>query len=116
MTRLPVEPLVASLHWRGGARGTGAASGSPPWELAKTRSADTGYSKTQPGSLLLLDSRQVAQLLGISRTKTFQMMSLRQLPTVHIGRCVRVPQSALVAWVESQVEGKVGAPCADSGV
>lgn len=65
---------------------------------------------------MLLDSRQVAQLLGISRTKTFQMMSLRQLPTVHIGRCVRVPRSALVAWVESQVEGKVGALCADLGV
>src|SRR5487761_46040 len=105
------EPVVASLHRRGGARGTRAAPGPPPWESPKTRSADTGYSTTQPGSPLLLDSRQVAQLLGISRTKTFQMMSLRQLPTVHIGRCVRVPRSALVAWVESQVEGKVGALC-----
>jgi excisionase family DNA binding protein len=118
MTRVrpPAEPVVASLHRRGGVRGTGAASGSPPWELPKPRSADTGYSRTQPGSPLLLDSRKVAELLGISRTKTFQMMSLRQLPTVHIGRNVRVPQSALVAWVENQVKGGVGAPCADSGV
>jgi excisionase family DNA binding protein len=113
--RPPAEPVVVSLHRRGGVRGTGAASGSPPRELAEARSADAGYSGTQAGSQLLLDSRQVARLLGISRTKTFQMMSLRQLPTVHIGRSVRVPQSALVAWVESQVEGGVGAPCADSG-
>jgi len=53
---------------------------------------------------LLLDSRQVARLLGIGRTKTFQLMSQRQLPTVHIGRCVRVPRSALIGWVESQTE------------
>ncbi len=106
----------ASLARRGRARGTGAASGSPPWGSAKTFPADTDYARTQPGSPLLLDSREVAELLGISRTKTFQMMSLRQLPTVHIGRCVRVPRSALVAWIESQVEGKVGAPCADSEV
>ena len=112
--RLPIEP--ASLARRGGARGTGAASGSPPSELNKTRPADTGHSRALRAFPLLLDSRQVAELLGISRTKTFQMMSHRQLPTIHIGRCVRVPQAELVAWIESQVEAGVGALCADSGV
>ncbi len=82
--RLPVEPITASLHRRGGARGTGAASGSPlgdhsePW---------------------LLDSREVGRLLGISRTKTFQMMAAAELPVIRIGRCVRVSRTDLEMWI-----------------
>ena len=59
----------------------------------------------------LLDSRAVAGLLGIGRTKTFQMMSSGALPTVRIGRCVRVPADALVSWIDQhrtdyEYEGK----------
>jgi excisionase family DNA binding protein len=50
----------------------------------------------------LLDSRQVARLLGISRTKTFQMMATAELPTVRIGRCIRVPREGLLNWVMRQ--------------
>lgn len=50
----------------------------------------------------LLDSRQVARLLGISRTKAFQMMAHGHLPTVHLGRCARVPREALMIWIDSQ--------------
>ncbi len=50
----------------------------------------------------LLDSRGVSRLLGISRTKTFQMMATAELPIVRIGRCVRVPREALLHWVLRQ--------------
>ena len=50
----------------------------------------------------LLDSREVAQLLAIGRTKTFQLMASGQLPTVHIGRCVRVSIASLRQWIEAQ--------------
>jgi excisionase family DNA binding protein len=53
----------------------------------------------------LLDSRQVAQLLGIGRTKAFELMARRELPVVHIGRCVRVPKSGLAQWISAQVLG-----------
>jgi len=89
MTRVrpPGEPVVVSLHRRGGVRGTGAASGSPPPAAA------------QPW---LLDSRQVAGLLGISRTKAFDLMARNRLPVVRIGRCVRVSSKALETWIADQ--------------
>src|SRR5437867_1171014 len=94
--RLPVDG-PASPGRRGGARGTGAASGSPPVQ-----------SRTWPDELitepLLLDSHQVARLLGIGRTKAFQLMSQRRLPVVHIGRCVRVSRAGLASWIDNHVE------------
>lgn len=58
---------------------------------------------------LLLDSRQVARLLGIGRTKAFQLMARRTIPTVHVGRCVRVPLAALQTWIESNTSLRPGA-------
>ena len=86
--RLPIK-APASPGRRGGARGTGAASGSPPIEMT-----------TEPW---LLDSREVARLLGIGRTKTFQLMARAELPVIRIGRCVRVPRSALADWLEKNL-------------
>ncbi len=48
---------------------------------------------------LLLDSRQVAQLLGIGRTKAFELMARGELPVVRIGRCVRVSRAGLAVWI-----------------
>src|SRR4029077_4414368 len=83
-SRRPVESTTASLRRSGGVRGTGAASGSPP------------ASHAEPW---LLDSREVARLLGISRTKTFQMMAGAELPVIRVGRCVRVPRADLEFWI-----------------
>ena len=78
------NPVNAPLVRRGGARGTGAASGSPP----------VGYSEPW-----LLDSREVARLLDISRTKAFAMIGRNELPVIRIGRCVRVSRDGLRAWI-----------------
>jgi len=51
---------------------------------------------------LLVDSREVARLLGISRTKAFEMMARAELPVVRIGRCVRVPRDGLALWIASK--------------
>ncbi len=51
----------------------------------------------------LLDSCEVSLLLGIGRTKTFQMMARAELPVVHLGRCVRVPRAALQTWILDQL-------------
>jgi hypothetical protein len=41
------------------------------------------------GEPLVLDSRQLSQLLGIGRTKAYQMMARGDVPVIRIGRCVR---------------------------
>jgi excisionase family DNA binding protein len=118
MTRppLPIDAHLAPRGRRGGARGTGAASGSPPRRFGTALQPGDGASQDALDALpLLLDSRQIAMLLGIGRTKTFQLMLRRQLPTIHIGRCVRVPRSALIGWIEGNIDGKVGESYTDLG-
>ena len=76
------------------------------------RSLDTAYeaqasTTTSAGELgdapWLLDSRDVSRLLGIGRSKAFQMMLRAELPVIRVGRCVRVPRSALVVWISKQL-------------
>jgi excisionase family DNA binding protein len=55
-----------------------------------------------PPARELLDSRDVSRILGLGRTKVFAMMARAELPVVRIGRLVRVPRSALMAWIESE--------------
>ena len=61
-----------------------------------------GAALAGPGNPWLLDSRQVAELLGIGRTKAFELMARNHLPVVRIGRCVRVPSKALEAWIAEE--------------
>ena len=48
---------------------------------------------------MLIDSREVARLLGVGRTKAFELMGRGELPVVRIGRCLRVSLAALEVWV-----------------
>jgi len=53
----------------------------------------------EPLTLTVIDA---ARALGISRTKTYAMARSGELPTLRIGRAVRVPIAELRAWVASQ--------------
>jgi excisionase family DNA binding protein len=48
---------------------------------------------------LLLRGAEVASLLNISRSQTYAMMRRGDLPTVHIGKAVRVPREAVTDWI-----------------
>jgi excisionase family DNA binding protein len=54
---------------------------------------------------LLLKADEVAQVLKLGRTRTFQLMSSGELPVVRIGRSVRVPKDQLERWVRSRTTG-----------
>ncbi len=43
---------------------------------------------------------EAAEQLGIGRTKIYEMISTGELPTIRIGRAVRISASALQKWVE----------------
>jgi excisionase family DNA binding protein len=51
-------------------------------------------------SKLLLRAEEVAAKLSVGRATAYEMMAGGLLPTVKIGRSVRVPLRALEAWVE----------------
>ena len=51
---------------------------------------------------LLLTVKEVAYLTGVSRSKLYEDILDQPggIPTVHIGRAVRVPKAAVEHWVE----------------
>jgi len=105
--RLPIVPLTVSPRRRGGVRGTGAASGSltfatPTPDIARRGSPLSGHEvavATQQQGPLLLDAHEVARLLGVGRTKVYELIASRELPVICIGRCVRVPRAQLQKWI-----------------
>jgi len=47
----------------------------------------------------LLRVTEAAELLGISRSATYQLLADGVLPTIRIGRSIRIPSTALDAWI-----------------
>jgi len=45
---------------------------------------------------------EVAETLGIGRTKIYEMIATGELPTVRVGRAVRISVSTLQKWVEAR--------------
>jgi excisionase family DNA binding protein len=50
----------------------------------------------------LLRAAEVARVLGVGRSKAYELMSNGDLPVVRMGRVVRVPSDELVAWIRSR--------------
>ncbi|MCZ2074617.1 MAG: helix-turn-helix domain-containing protein [Bryobacterales bacterium] len=52
----------------------------------------------------LLRGREVAEVLNVSRALAYRWMQSGVLPVIRVpgGRTVRVPRSALLAWIERQ--------------
>ena len=53
---------------------------------------------------LLLKAGEVAELLGLGRSKVFAMLAVGELPVIRIGRSVRVPHAALEGWIAEQTQ------------
>lgn len=52
---------------------------------------------------LLLKANDVAETLGICRSKAYALIASGTLPSVRIGKSVRVPATALKEWVAAQI-------------
>lgn len=48
---------------------------------------------------LLLRPAEAAEVLGMSRSRVYELMRARVLPTVRVGLSRRIPVSALKAWI-----------------
>ena len=54
---------------------------------------------------LLLTVEEAARRLGIGRTLAWQLVRDGQLPSVRLGRLVRVPARALEDWLKRRIRG-----------
>jgi excisionase family DNA binding protein len=49
-----------------------------------------------------LSLKDVQRLLGIGKTKTYELVTTGELPAVRIGRCIRVNRKELDEWLLAQ--------------
>jgi excisionase family DNA binding protein len=74
---------------------------SGPKTKYSTRGAETQPKKGKMiMERLLLSPDQVAESLGVCRSRVYDLMRTRVLPSVKIGRARRVPVSAVRAYVD----------------
>jgi len=55
---------------------------------------------------ILVTPEEAARLLGISRSRVFELLATGELPSLTIGRSRRIPLDLLVAWVRDRVNGQ----------
>lgn len=51
---------------------------------------------------LLYRPTEVAELLGIGRSKAYELIAARVMPSIRIGASIRVPADSLRAWIAQQ--------------
>ncbi|HEY8597480.1 MAG TPA: helix-turn-helix domain-containing protein [Thermomicrobiales bacterium] len=60
----------------------------------------------QPQEKLLLTVEETAALLNIGRTKAWELIRNGILPSLRLGRCVRIPLQALEQWIAREMEAQ----------
>jgi len=55
---------------------------------------------------LILSVSQVAKVLGISRTSTYDLVKKKDFPSITIGSRIVVPKEELILWIKNQVKSK----------
>jgi prophage regulatory protein len=56
----------------------------------------------------LLKPSEVAQVLGIGRSLVYELINRREIPSIRLGRCIRVPSESLQRWLKDQENGSLG--------
>jgi prophage regulatory protein len=51
---------------------------------------------------LLLKPAEVTKILGIGRSLVYDLIARREIPSIRLGRCIRVPSESLQKWLKDQ--------------
>ncbi|MHB1414618.1 MAG: helix-turn-helix domain-containing protein [Chloroflexota bacterium] len=86
-----------SVQWQqvGGARPLGRA-----WQRAADELDPLEVVTVQEGDLL--DVSEASRRLGVSRSRGYQLVAQGTVPSVRLGRSIRVPRMAFEAWLRHQ--------------
>lgn len=55
---------------------------------------------------LMLSVSQVANVLGISRTSTYDLLKEKDFPSITIGSRIVVPKDEFILWIKNQIKNK----------
>jgi excisionase family DNA binding protein len=64
---------------------------------------------------MLLTVRDVEVQLQLGRTRTYELIRCGAIPSIRIGRAVRIPTVELTAWIAEQMQGSRQADARHSG-
>jgi len=56
----------------------------------------------QDSNLHLLTVSEMAKILRIGRSSAYELCKQKEFPVIRIGKNIRIPQRALLDWVERQ--------------
>ncbi len=51
---------------------------------------------------LLLKPSEVAEILGIGRSLTYELIASKEIPSIRLGRCIRIPSEDLTNWIKER--------------
>jgi prophage regulatory protein len=51
---------------------------------------------------ILLKPAEVAERLRIGRSLVYELITQGEIPSIRLGRCIRVPVAALNEWIEGK--------------
>jgi excisionase family DNA binding protein len=54
---------------------------------------------------LLLKPGEVTEMLSMGRSRIYEMLNTGELPSIRIGRSIRIPAIALKEWVDTHQSG-----------
>jgi excisionase family DNA binding protein len=66
---------------------------------------DATIAHQSDGRRLAVRVSEAARMLDIGRSKAYELIRTGDLPSIRVGKTVRVPVDALEAWVSRQTSG-----------
>lgn len=58
-----------------------------------------------PTTPVLMKAGEVAALLNLGRSTVFELIARGDIPSIRVGRSVRVPRDRLQEWIETRTTG-----------
>jgi len=51
---------------------------------------------------LLLKPSEVTKILGVGRSLVYELIARKEIPSIRLGRCIRIPSESLQRWLKDQ--------------
>ena len=51
---------------------------------------------------LLLKPSEAARVLGIGRSLIYELIARKEIPSIRLGRCIRIPSESLHQWLKDK--------------
>lgn len=54
----------------------------------------------------VLNAKEAAKLLGVGRSKIYQLCKSNEFPVMKLGKCIRISREDLMNWIKMKMDDK----------